>query len=78
MIVSCVAYVAIAGNIPNHPECPIYKPGDDAYVMEHPTDCAKFFMCDDKQTAIEQTCPVGLEFDPVAKVCGWPTGQCTK
>lgn len=78
MAISCVAYIAFAANIPNHPDCPIYKPGDHVHILEHKTDCTKFYTCSDKQEAVESSCPPGLEFDPELTVCDWPTGKCNK
>lgn len=76
LVVSCVAYLAVAANIPNHPDCPIYKPGDIVHILEHPTDCKKFYICNDKQEAVENSCYGDLEFDPELKVCSWATGRC--
>ncbi|XP_011687704.1 PREDICTED: peritrophin-1-like [Wasmannia auropunctata] len=47
------------------------KPGEDAILIPHPTNCHHYFVCDYGR-AIVMKCPDDLHFNPIEKVCDFP------
>ncbi|GFO03262.1 chitinase [Plakobranchus ocellatus] len=41
-------------------------------LYAYPTDCNKYYECYHSGTTAEMSCPQGLHFDPILKVCNWP------
>uniref|UniRef100_A0A182NJ73 chitinase n=1 Tax=Anopheles dirus TaxID=7168 RepID=A0A182NJ73_9DIPT len=45
--------------------------GGQVGFVPHPTDCSRYFMCVNDDTAFEFSCPAGTLFDPNINVCNW-------
>ena len=41
-------------------------------ILANPAECSSFYTCTHEGKGILQSCPAGLVFNPVTKVCDWP------
>ncbi|XP_043270981.1 peritrophin-1-like [Venturia canescens] len=52
-----------------YPKCPVNYRG--TLYLPHPKVCDKFYQCDWGISHL-QSCPKGLNFNPILKICDWP------
>jgi len=61
--------ITIAEILSADERCALQNVHGEAIHITHPTDCHKFYKCDESHNLQEEICPSNLEYNPHLKVC---------